>query len=159
MTTQFKRTAIVLGALLSTVAFSIPASADAMIATGGYNREFHTMGMMKMLDANGDHMVSHDEFTTYYSAVFDELDTDKDGSVDAKEWVGTKGNQGISIATGGYSTQLRTMKMMGKMDADGDHKVTKAEFLAFHDSQFTAMDKKGDGMIDPQNWLRKQTNN
>jgi hypothetical protein len=159
MTIQFKRTAVVLGALLSTIAFSVPASAAAMAATGGYNREFHTMGMMKMLDGNGDHMVSHDEFTSYYGSVFDELDADKDGAVDAKEWVGNKGSQTISIATGGYSSQLRTIKMMGNMDADGDHKVTKAEFLAYHDSQFTAMDAKGNGMVDAQNWLRKQTNN
>jgi Ca2+-binding EF-hand superfamily protein len=160
MTTQFKRTAIILGVLLSTAAFAIPASAaDAMVATGGYNRELHTMGMMKMLDANGDHMVSHDEFTAYYNAVFDELDPDKDGSIDAKEWVGTKGKQTISVATGGYSTQLRTMKMMAVMDTDGDHKVTRAEFLAFQDTQFKAMDAKGDGMVDAQNWLRKQTNN
>ena len=47
------------------------------------------------------------------------------------------------------------MKMMGKMDADGDHKVTKDEFLAFHDKVFATMDKKGDGQITANEWLGK----
>lgn len=158
MTAQYKRMAIVLGALLSTVAFSAPASA-AMVATGGYNREIHTMEMMKMIDANGDHMVSAAEFTDFNGTLFDMLDADKDGSVNATEWVGTKGNQGVSIATGGYATQLRSMKMMGAMDINGDHKVSKPEFLAFQEIVYLRMDSKSDGMVDGQSWLRKQTGN
>lgn len=158
MTIQFKHIAIIVGTLVTAATFSIPASA-ADFGTGGFQRELHTMAMMKMLDANGDHMVSKAEATDYYGALFDALDTNHDGSIDAKEWVGTKGHQDISIATGGYATQLRTMKMMGAMDTNGDHKVTKDEFIAFQESIFAAMDTKGDGMIDPQNWLRKQTGN
>lgn len=157
MTTQFKTTAIV--SLCTALFFASAASADTTFGTGGYNREMHTMGMMKMLDANGDHMISAEEFNNYYSALFDELDTDHDGSIDAKEWVGTKGNNTISIATGGYSRQLRTMPMMKMMDTDGDHKVTKEEFIKFHEAIFKAMDTKGDGMVDAQSWLRKQTGN
>ena len=157
MTIKAKHIAVSVGALLSAMAFSV--AADTTFGTGGYNRELHTLEQMKMLDANGDHMVSKAEYTDYYGALFDALDTDKDGTVDAKEWVGTKGNQGVSIATGGYSTQLRTMKMMKMMDTDGDHKVTKDEFIKFHEPIFSAMDKKGEGMIDAQNWLRKQTGN
>jgi Ca2+-binding EF-hand superfamily protein len=160
MNTSHKRMSIIAGALLSTAVLSTPASAaDVMLGTGGFNRELHTMGMMKMLDANGDHMVSRTEAMDYYGALFDMLDTNKDGSIDAREWVGTKGKQGLSIATGGYATQLRTMKMMGMMDADGDHKVTKDEFVKFQESTFSAMDKKGDGMITAESWLRKTTGN
>jgi Ca2+-binding EF-hand superfamily protein len=155
MTIQFKKMAVIVSALLSTVAFSSSASADVNLGTGGYVRELHTMGMMKMIDANGDHMVSQDEFTTYYGEIFDMLDTNKDGALDAKEWVGVKGKQEISIATGGYATQLRTMKMMGRLDTDGDHNVTKEEFLNFHTATFKNMDKKGEGMITAQEWAGK----
>jgi hypothetical protein len=155
MTIQFKKMAVIVGSLLSTVVFSNFASADAMVGTGGYNREMHAMGMMKMIDANGDHMVSQDEFSKYYGELFDMLDTNKDGSLDAKEWVGVKGHSELSITTGGYANQLRTMKMMGKMDTDGDHNVTKEEFLSFHEAAFKTMDKKGNGIIDAQNWLGK----
>jgi Ca2+-binding EF-hand superfamily protein len=155
MTIQFTKIAVIVGALLSTVAFSKFASAEAMVGTGGYNREMHTISMMKMIDANGDHMVSQKEFTNYYGELFDMLDTNKDGVLDAKEWVGIKGKQELSLTTGGYATQLRTMKMMGVMDAAGDHKITKDEFVSFHQNIFAAMDKNGDGMITAQEWAGK----
>lgn len=154
MSFRIKHMAIITGVVLSTAAFSAPVfSADTMLSTGGYSRELHKMEMMKMIDANGDHMVSSDEFTKYYGTLFDELDTDHDGSLDAKEWVGTTGKQKVDIATGGYSRELRSMTMMKAMDTDGDHKVTKDEFINFHQTIFTAMDKKGTKMIDPQEWL------
>ena len=111
--------------------------------------------MMKMFDANGDHMVTKEEYDEYYGKIFDELDPDKDGSVDAKEWTGPSKNSKLDLTTGGYSRELRSMKMMGKMDADGDHKVTKDEFLAFHDKVFATMDKKGEGQITANEWLGK----
>jgi Ca2+-binding EF-hand superfamily protein len=155
MTFQYKKMAFIIGALLSTIVFSNLASAEAMLGTGGYNREMHTMGVMKMVDANGDHIVSQEEFSNYYGKLFDMLDTNKDGVIDAKEWVGVKGHQEVSLATGGYATQLRTMKMMGMMDTVGDHKITKDEFVDFHQKIFAAMDKKGDGMITAQEWAGK----
>jgi Ca2+-binding EF-hand superfamily protein len=157
MTTNLNRTAIVVGMLMSLGGFASVVSADTMLGTGGYNRELHTMEMMKMLDGNGDHMVTSDEFNTYYGALFNELDKSRDGAIDTKEWVGTKGDNKVSIATGGYSRQLRTMEMMKTMDTDQDHKVTKSEFVKFHETVFTAMDTKGGGMIDAESWLRKTT--
>ncbi len=156
MNFQFKNVAIATGVLLSVATISLPAFADnVMLGTGGYARQMHKMEMMKMLDANGDHMVTKEEFDDYYGKVFDELDTDHDGSVDAKEWVGTTGNNKIEIATGGYSRELRTMKMMKAMDTDGNHKVSRDEFIGFHQQLFAAMDKKGDGQITAQEWAGK----
>jgi len=156
MTTQFKNTAI--AALLATIGFATPALA-AMVGTGGYNTELHKMEMMKMLDANGDHMVTHEEFTTHYGQIFDELDTNHDGVLDTKEWVGVKGHEQVSLTTGGYSRELRKMGMMKAMDADGDHKVSKDEFVQFHQKIFTTMDKNSDQQLDPQEWLAKQVGN
>ncbi|HEY3301411.1 MAG TPA: EF-hand domain-containing protein [Methylophilaceae bacterium] len=154
MKIQLKNVVLVASVLLSTSAF-----ADAMFSTGGYNHELHKMDMMKMLDADGNHMVSKAEADSFYSSLFDALDTDKDGTIDAKEWVGTKGNQSISLATGGFSRELRTMAMMKLVDTDSDHTVSKEEFLKLNETQFTAMDKSGDGQLDPQEWLAKQTGN
>jgi len=157
MNVTTKKVVLIAATLLSTAVFSASASADVMLGTGGYNREMHKMEMMKMLDADGNHMVTSAEFDDYYGSIFDTLDTDKDGSIDAKEWVGVKGQTKIDIATGGYSRELRTMKMMGLMDADGDHKVTKDEFINHHKAIFTAMDKNGDGQLNPQEWLARNT--
>jgi hypothetical protein len=155
MAIQFKHTAIAIG-VAALVALSGSASA-AGVGSGGYS-QLHTMDMMKMIDANGDHMVSKDEFMKYYGDIFDALDTDKDGSIDAKEWVGTKGDNKIGIATGGFSSQLRTLKMMKAMDSDGDHKVTKDEFLKYHEAVFMAMSKSGTD-IDGKGWLARTTGN
>jgi Ca2+-binding EF-hand superfamily protein len=154
MKIQLKNVVLVASVLLSTSAF-----ADAMFSTGGYSHELHKMDMMKMLDADGNHMVSKAEADSFYGSLFDALDTDKDGTIDAKEWVGTKGNQSISLATGGFSRELRTMAMMKLVDTDSDHTVSKEEFLKLNETQFTAMDKSGDGQLDPQEWLAKQTGN
>lgn len=156
MNFQLKNVVIVVATLLSTSVVSAPAfSADAMLGTGGYAREFSKMGMMKMLDADGNHMVTAAEADTYYNSIFDELDKDKDGSVDAKEWAGPTKHSKLDLATGGYSRELRSMKMMGMMDADGDHKVTREEFLAHHQTIFAHKDKSGDKELSPQEWAAK----
>ncbi|ACT50576.1 MULTISPECIES: EF-hand domain-containing protein [Methylovorus] len=147
--------ATLLGALFTTAA----VAADPMLSTGGYATEMHKMEMMKMLDADGNHMVTKSEFDRYYSSIFDELDKNKDGNLDATEWAGTKATEQISIATGGYSRELRSMKMMSMVDKNNDHKVSKDEFIAYHDMLFKAMDKSGDNQIDGQEWLAKQTGN
>jgi len=160
MKIQFNNVALIGCILLSTAVFSTPTfAADAMLSTGGYARELHKMDMMKMLDADGNHMVTKAEADAYYGSLFDALNKDADNTLDAKEWVGTKGDEPISIATGGYSRQLRTMKMMKIIDTDGDHTVSKDEFLKYNEMIFTATDKSGDGQIDPQEWLAKLTGN
>lgn len=156
MSIQLKNAVFLAVTLFSTVVISAPAfSADAMQSTGGYAREFSKMGMMKMLDADGNHMVTAAEADTYYNSIFDELDKDKDGSVDAKEWAGPTKHSKLDLTTGGYSRELRSMKMMGMMDADGDHKVTREEFIAYHQAIFAHKDTSGDKEISAQEWAAK----
>ncbi|MES2554313.1 MAG: EF-hand domain-containing protein [Pseudomonadota bacterium] len=159
MNKPLKSIAILTGALLSAALCTPAFSADAMLSTGGYATEMHKMEMMKMLDSDGNHMVTMMEFDNYYGSVFDELDKNKDGTIDATEWAGTKTDEKISIATGGYSRELRSMKMMGMVDKNGDHKVSKDEFIKYQDTLFMAMDKSGDSQLDGQEWLAKQTGN
>lgn len=159
MTTQFKHTTAILGVLLSAMAFSVPVSADDLLSSGGYDRAFRTMGMHRMIDANGDRKVSHDEYIDYYKVVFNEMDTNHNDFIDGKEWIGLKGEQDISVATGGYSRQLRTMEMLRAKDTNHDLKVSKEEFFNYHEAQFKAIDTAGSGDIDAQNWLRRQTKN
>ena len=156
MSFKIKNAVLVAATLLSTAVISAPAfSADAMLSTGGYDHEYQKMGMMKMLDADGNHMVTAAEADTYYIAIFAALDKDNDGSVDAKEWAGPTKNSKLDLATGGYSRELRSMKMMGLMDADGDHKVTKEEFLAHHQTIFAHKDTSGDQELSAQEWVAK----
>ncbi len=145
-------------ALATSLLLSISASAfaaDAMVGTGGYAREYQKMGMMKMLDADGNSMVSAAEADTYYGSLFDVLNKDGDDSLDAKEWTGPSKNSKLDLTTGGYARELRSMKMMKVMDADGNHEVTRDEFLTHHKNVFGMQDKSADGQIDAQEWVAK----
>jgi hypothetical protein len=156
MNFQVRNTVLVAATLLSTAMLTMPSfAAEPMLSTGGYARQLHKVEMMKMLDADGNHIVTAAEADTYYTSIFDELDKDKDGSVDAKEWAGPTGKSKLDLATGGYSRELRSLKMMGMMDTDGDHKVTKDEFLTYHKTIFAHMDTSGDSELSQQEWVAK----
>ncbi len=153
MTFQFTKLA-----LTTSLLFAISATAfaaDPMVGTGGYAREYQKMEMMKMLDADGNHMVTAAEADSYYNSVFDALNKDKDDSLDAKEWAGPTKNSKLDLTTGGYARELRSMKMMKVMDADGNHEVTREEFLTHHKNVFGMQDKSADGQIDAQEWVAK----
>lgn len=53
-----------------------------------------------------------------------------------------------SFATGGYARGLRTMEEMHKIDTDGDGTVSKAEWLAYQERVFSALDKDKNGNVD-----------
>jgi hypothetical protein len=59
----------------------------------------------------------------------------------------------VSFATGGYARGLRTMAEMHKIDTDGDGKVSKAEWLAYQEKVFAALDKDKTGKVDEKAFL------
>ena len=150
--TQGKKLVVVAGLLL-TVSSSV--FADAMLSTGGYARQLQKMEMMKMLDADGNHMVTIAESDTYYNSVFDALNKDGDDSLESKEWTGPSKNSNLDLTTGGYSRELRSMKMMRLMDADSDKKVTRDEFLNHHRAVFAKLDTSADQELSATEWSMK----
>jgi hypothetical protein len=60
-----------------------------------------------------------------------------------------------SFATGGYARGMRSEKLLAKMDTDGDHMMSKAEWLAFQEKIFTMLDKKKTGMLDAKTFVDK----
>jgi EF hand domain-containing protein len=58
-----------------------------------------------------------------------------------------------SFATGGYSRGLRTMSEMHKIDTDGDGSISKAEWLAYQEKVFAALDKNKTGVVDEREFL------
>ena len=150
---QFNKTALIIGLLLSVS--STTFAADVMLGTGGYLRQLQKMEMMKMLDADGNHMVTMAEAESYYNSVFDALDKNHDDSLSENEWAAPSGKTKIDLATGGYSRELRSMKMMKTMDNDGDHKVTRDEFLNFHRAVFAKLDTSSDQQLTAGEWAAK----
>ena len=136
-------------------AFSTSVFADVTLSTGGYAREFQKLEMMKMLDSDGNHMVTAAEADTYYTSIFDALNKDSDDTLEANEWTSPTKNSKLDLTTGGYSRELRSMKMMRLMDTDGDHKVTRDEFLNHHRAVFAKLDTTSDQQLDAQEWAAK----
>jgi len=75
--------------------FMSPGSGIASFATGGYAKGLQTMEMMHKIDANGDGMVTHDEFLAYQGKVFDMMDTSTahKGKLGAAEFATGGGNR------------------------------------------------------------------
>jgi hypothetical protein len=59
----------------------------------------------------------------------------------------------VSFATGGYARGLRTMAEMHKIDTDGDGTVSKAEWLAYQEKVFAALDRNKTGVVDEKEFL------
>ena len=152
MNFQFKKVVLATGLLLT---ISTSVYADAMLGTGGYARQLQKMEMMKMLDADGNSMVTAAESDSYYNDIFDKLNKDSDDSLEAKEWAGPSKNSKLDLTTGGYARELRTMKMMKLMDADSDQKVTRDEFLNHHRAVFAKLDTSSDQEISATEWSMK----
>lgn len=63
---------------------------------------------------------------------------------------------GATYGSDTYHKMMGSMKMMKIIDKDADHKVTRAEFMAYHEAMFAKMDKNKDGVIDQDEWLAMQ---
>ena len=63
----------------------------------------------------------------------------------------------VSFATGGYARGLRTMAEMHKIDTDGDGTVSKAEWLAYQEKVFAALDKDKSGTVNEKAFLAPST--
>jgi hypothetical protein len=122
-------------AMACALAFAHPATvlAEDMVsfATGGYASGLRSEKLMHKMDANGDGMVSKDEWLAFQEKAFAMLDKGKTGKVDAKQFISADGGDIVSIATGGYARGLRTKAMMHKIDTDGDGTVSHGEYIAY----------------------------
>jgi Ca2+-binding EF-hand superfamily protein len=118
------------------------AFADDMVsfATGGYVTGLRTTQMMHMIDTSKDGVISKDEWVAYQERVFKALDKNGDGSLDTEEFYGHP--MPVSFATAGYSRGLETKQMFGKIDVNGDGKVSHDEYVAFQTKVFEMMDAK-----------------
>jgi hypothetical protein len=121
---------------------SFAAFADDMVsfAPAGYASGLRTPQLMHKIDTDGDGMVSKAEWLAFQEKVFATLDKNKNGNVDAKEFISSTGGDVASFATGGYAKGLRTPEMMHKIDTDGDGTVSHDEYIAYQTKVFDMMD-------------------
>ena len=124
---SFARTASAIG-----LAASLALSAAAQGRDPGEMLE-----RLRQADADGDGAVSKAEFAAFRTRMFDRLDRDGDGfasagDLPARAAGGTAGGAG---------------DMLARADADGDGKVSRAEFAAAPSPGFDRLDADGDGTV------------
>lgn len=106
------------------------------LAQGGSTSRF-----MQFFDTNKDGVVSLDEFNSAMLARFHAMDTDHNGVVSAKEFYAYIQHRRL---------QHREARLK-QMDANGDGRVTEAEYLAYMNKEakirFDRMDKNHDGIL------------
>jgi hypothetical protein len=137
-----------------TAASGVSAQDMASLATGGYARGLRTEAEMHKIDTDGDGTVSRDEWLAYQTKVFDALDKGHEGAIDEKEFLAPSSAM-ASFATGGYARGLQTREMMHKIDANGDGKVTRDEWLTYQGKVFDMMDTGKKGVLGPREFLAR----
>ena len=142
-------TTLVGGSVLNT------ASADdtVTLSTGGYATALKTMEMMHMIDSNNDGKVSKEEWIAYQNRLFTALDKNKDGFLDVEEFYGNP--KPVDFATGGYARALETKQMFGKIDANGDGKVSHEEYMNFQLKVWDMMDTNKKQEVGVADWIGK----
>lgn len=154
LTAHFIRRAATAVACAFVLTYSAASRADDMasFATGGYARGLHSDKLMNKIDANGDGMISRDEWIAYQEKVFAMLDKNHSGTLDARTFVSPDGGELAAFATGGYARGLRTKAMMHKIDTDGDGTISHDEYIAYQTKVFDMMDTSTEhkGMIGHQ---------
>jgi len=120
------------------------ADDKASLASSDYAKWLRTPEMMHTIDANKDGKITKQEWVAYQTRVFKALDKNGDGFLTPEEFYGQP--KPIDFATGGYSRALETKQMFGRIDANGDGKVSLEEYLNFQNEVFGMMDtgKKGE---------------
>ena len=142
--------------IVSTLAtLTLPAMADEIVSfgTGGYASALRTREMMHKMDTNSDDRVSKDEWTTFQERTFESLDQDKSGFIDETEFTATS-DANFAFATAAYARGLMTKEMFMKVDANGDGKISREEFLTYHRRIFDMLDKEKKGMVGLVDFIR-----
>ena len=137
MDTNMKHTR--LAALLSSGLLVLSLSAIA----GEKTDDMHDP--MKMMDSNGDGMLSAEEHATGAKAMFDKLDADRDGFVTATEM--DAAHRGMDRKHG-MEHEMSSADKIKTIDTDGDGKLSAAEHATGSQDMFGKSDTSGDGMVD-----------
>ena len=124
-------------ALLSVLALGV-ASLAAVAA-----EHMPTHPMFDLADANGDGLISREEFDAQRKSAFSEADADGSGGLSIDE---------LTVMMEKKRAEHRAAmreRMFKHVDKDGNGEIGTEEFDAMGDKRFSRMDANGDGSVEP----------
>ncbi len=135
-----KRT--ILPATVSALALmlALPLAAEAGPRGGRGGHGDHEK-MLAELDTNADGAISKEEISAHKAKHFAEMDTNKDGFVGEDEMIAAHEQKQAERKRKGAG------KMVGRLDTDGDGKISAAEFSAHEMPGFDKIDTNKDGSL------------
>ncbi|WP_416797720.1 EF-hand domain-containing protein [Ciceribacter azotifigens] len=114
------------------------ATGSACAGDGQKARQVH-----RQMDRNGDRALQFTEIQAARAALFDRLDTNRDSVLDRGE-----AQAALQRAREGGRVQMATADGLvpqgGRMDVDGDGRITKVEFAQFLPDRLLRADSNGD---------------
>ncbi len=131
---------------MGTVAYAAPGmmKADAPKTLAEATTQANTM--FDRMDANNDGKIDAADRAARQARMFDRIDTDKNGSISKAEFAAMHEMRGERRGKGGRGDH---MGMRGGMmgDTNGDGTITRAEFDAGVKARFAKLDTNGDGTV------------
>lgn len=144
---------------LATV-IAVSFTATAMAGDGKYKKHKNKMRsdhMIEKMDTDKDGAVSTDEFKAHRAEIFSAADSNGDGSLSGDEFAAmAKAMQEKREEAMKMAREKKRQNHFNKMDADGDGKISQAEFDAGGEHRFNRMDNNDDGKLDKNDRHKKQ---
>lgn len=127
---------------------------------GGRGGPGHAMMMLRAADANGDNSITQAEVDTLQAEMFAWMDRNEDGFLDDADRSPMHARmQAIRAEQGGMAGGRGARRGdrgpgggagMTQADADGDGRVSRAEFLGREDRMFGMLDADENGVVTPE---------
>ncbi len=107
----------------------------------------HGGRMYSYIDANGDGLISRDEFQSHVESMFAVMDRGGTGKVTKDEFLSLRMGPGGGFGPGFQTMQSRKASRFGEIDADHDGTIDKTEFLSWEMARFDGADTAHKGTL------------
>ena len=135
-----------LSAMVALMLVAAPAAMAQEQKPARHGKEQAVERMFERVDANKDGAIEAEESDAAWRKLFERMDANGDGVVPREEAVAAHGKRDVPEERRKRAEEWRAKRFQA-LDADGDGKLTLAEFQAKQTKVFSQADMNGDGKV------------